>query len=152
LCIYIAMNIFWRLCCKYILRWHWLTIVVIEFVFFRWHWSLPDYQQVTIIYGFKRLHYMVSKDFTKSFEFEMRKSQDLEVIIFISVRFLLKKNQTETSSNQFGSVFLVWLGFFRFGSFFLVWLGFFGLDSVRFFWFQAYKTEIEPNRSVFSKF
>jgi hypothetical protein len=95
---------------------------------------------------------MVSKDFTKSFEFEMRKLQDLEVIIFISVRFLLKKNQTETSSNQFGSVFLVWLGFFRFGSFFLVWLGFFGLDSVRFFWFQAYKTEIEPNRSVFSKF
>jgi hypothetical protein len=77
---------------------------------------------------------MVSKDFTKSFEFEMRKLQDLEVIIFISVRFLLKKNQTETSSNQFGSVF--WFGsifsglapffglarFFRFGfgSFFLV--------------------------------
>ena len=146
------MNIFWRLCCKYILRWHWLTIVVIEFVFFRWHWSLPDYQQVTIIYGFKRLHYMVSKDFTKSFEFEMRQLQDLEVIIFSSVRFLYKK---KPNRNQFKPVwlgFLVWLDFFRFGSFFLVWLGFFGLGSVRFFWFQAYKTETEPNRSVFSKF
>jgi hypothetical protein len=32
---------------------------------------------------------------------------------------------------------LVWLDFFRFGS------GFFGLSSVRFFQFQAYKTETE---------
>jgi hypothetical protein len=82
------------------------------------------------------------------------------VIIFGSVRFLLKKNnqieikkkkklkpvqtdrfrfnsvpffRTKTSSNQFGLVFLVWLGFFRFGS------GFFW-----FFRFHAYKTETEP--------
>jgi hypothetical protein len=41
--------------------------------------------------------------------------------------------RTKTSSNQFGLVFLVWLGFFRFGS------GFFW-----FFRFHAYKTETEP--------
>ena len=45
----------------------------------------------------------------------------------------------QTGSNQFGSVCL---GFFRFNS---VFSGlarfFFGLGSVRFFWFQAYKTE-----------
>jgi len=46
---------------------------------------------------------------------------------------ILKKNRpvgsvhffrTKTGSNRFGSVFLVWLGFFRFGSVFSVWLGF----------------------------
>jgi hypothetical protein len=45
--------------------------------------------------------------------------------------------------NRFKLVGLVWLGFFLFD------LGFFGLGSVRFFQFQAYKTETEPNRSVF---
>ena len=93
----------------------------------------------------------------------------LEVIIFGSVRFLLKKNnytdffikktktepkpvqtdrfwfglffRTKTGSNQFGTVFSVWLGFFRSG-----------FGSVRFFQFQAYKIETEPNRSSFSKF
>jgi hypothetical protein len=30
--------------------------------------------------------------------------------------------------------------------------GFFGLGSVRFFWFQAYKIETEPNRLVFLNF
>jgi len=43
----------------------------------------------------------------------------------VSVQFF----RTKTSSNRFGLVFLVWLGFFGFGS---VWLGFFGLGSVRF--------------------
>jgi hypothetical protein len=71
------------------------------------------------------------------------------VIIFYSVRFLLKKNnqiefkkKTETGSNRPVSVrfdFLdknrfkpVWLGFFRFGLVFLVWIGFFlfGFGSV----------------------
>jgi hypothetical protein len=127
LCIYIAMNIFWRLCCKYILRWHWLTIVVIEFVFFRWHWSLPDYQQVTIIYGFKRLHYMVSKDFTKSFWV-----WDATIARFRGYYF------------QFGSVFIKkktkpkpvqtsLARFFGLARFFPVWLLFFGL--ARFFRF-----------------
>jgi hypothetical protein len=93
---------------------------------------------------------------------------------FGSVRFFRAK----TGSNRFGSVFPVlarfsrfwlgffrfWLGFFRFGLVFPVWLGFgsifpvwlglfsgFLSVSVRFFWFFAYKTETEPNRSVFSK-
>jgi hypothetical protein len=93
------------------------------------------------------------------------------VIIFSSVRFLskkvtktsfFKKNRNrfkstcfgsiilgkKTDSNCFGSVFPVWLGFsslaqfFRFGLVFF-WV-FFGLGLVRFFWFQAYKTETEP--------
>jgi hypothetical protein len=69
-----------------------------------------------------------------------------------------------------GSVFPVWLGFlflalfFRFGSVFFwfgsgfFWFGsgffwvFSSFGSVWFFQFQAYKTETEPNRSVFSKF
>jgi hypothetical protein len=62
------------------------------------------------------------------------------------------KKKTKISSNRLVSVRffgqkLVQTGlarFFQFG-FFLVWLGFFsgffGLGSVRFFWFQAYKTE-----------
>jgi antibiotic biosynthesis monooxygenase (ABM) superfamily enzyme len=58
--------------------------------------------------------------------------------------FLFKK--TETGSNRFGSVFLVWLGFFP------VWLGFFWFFPVLiqfgFFGFSLMK----PNRSVFSKF
>jgi hypothetical protein len=68
------------------------------------------------------------------------------VIIFGSVRFLLKKNnqtkifffekKTETGSNRPVSVrfwlgfFWFWLSFFRFGSVFPVWLGFFGFGSV----------------------
>jgi hypothetical protein len=86
------------------------------------------------------------------------------VIIFGSVRFLYKKsNQTDFKKKPkpnrnrfkptgFGSVFLAQ------NQFKLVWLGFFpvffglGFGSVRFFRFQAYKTETEPNRSVFSKF
>ena len=82
--------------------------------------------------------------------------------------------RAKTGSNRFGSVFPVlarfsrfwlgffrfWLGFFRFGSVFSVWLGFSGLARFvfwffvgfgSFFWFFAYKTETEPNRSVFSK-
>ena len=67
----------------------------------------------------------------------------------VSVRFF----RTKTSSNRFGSVFPVWLGFlgfFQFGSvFFWFWLGFSGLarffrfryGSVWFFQFFAYKTE-----------
>ena len=49
-----------------------------------------------------------------------------------------------------------WLGFFGLARFFFVWLDFFRFDSVffwlgsiRFFQFQAYKTETEPNRSIF---
>jgi len=67
--------------------------------------------------------------------------------------------RTKTNSNRFGSFFFilaqffsVWLGFFsvlaRFFSDFFQ----FGFGLVRFFWFQAYKTETKPNRSVFSKF
>ena len=86
---------------------------------------------------------MVSKDFTKSFEFEMQKLQDLEVIIFSSVRFLLKKKTkpnrnwfkptgfgsvrffgTKIGSNQFDSVFSGLALFFWFGSVFLVWVRF----------------------------
>jgi hypothetical protein len=54
----------------------------------------------------------------------------------VSVRIFRKK----TSSNQFGS------GLTRFGSVFPVWLGFFRgfFNSVRFFQFQAYKNETEP--------
>jgi len=87
------------------------------------------------------------------------------VIIFCSVRFLLKKypnrnfflKKTETDSNWFDSVlawiFPVWLGFFSLARF---WLGFFlafiGLGSIWFFQFQAYKTETESNQSTFLKF
>jgi hypothetical protein len=96
----------------------------------------------------------------------------VEVIIFDSVRFLLKKKKkvskpklfkkkTETGSNrpvsvQFGFLEqkLVQTGlakFFGLARFFsgLAWF-FFCLGLVRFFRFQTYKTE--PNRSVFSKF
>jgi hypothetical protein len=48
---------------------------------------------------------------------------------------------TKTGSNWFGSVLLIWLDFFRFG-----------FSSDWFFQFQAYKTESEPNWSIFSKF
>jgi hypothetical protein len=65
------------------------------------------------------------------------------VIIFGSVRFLGQK----PVQIGFGSVFSVWLGFFNLAwFFFLVWVRF---GSVRFFRFQAYKTETEPNQSVF---
>ena len=47
--------------------------------------------------------------------------------------------RTKVGSNQFGSVFLVWLDFFWFGSVFF-WF-FFCLGSVQFFRFQTYKTE-----------
>jgi hypothetical protein len=89
------------------------------------------------------------------------------VIIFGSVRFLSKKsnqtvflkkkkpNRNRFKPTGFGSVILeqkpVQTGLARF--FFWFGLVFFcGLGSVRFFRFQAYKTETEPNRSVFSKF
>jgi hypothetical protein len=75
----------------------------------------------------------------------------------VSVRFGFFREKT--GSNRFGSVFSVWLGFFRFGSvlarffqfdsvlarFGSVFFRFFvGFGSVRFFWFFAYKTETEP--------
>ena len=95
------------------------------------------------------------------------------VIFFVSVWFLykkkvtkpifFKKKKTETGSNRPVSVrfgFLgqkpVWLGFFDFGSVFsgltrffsglaqFFFPVFFGLGSVRFFRFQAYKTETKP--------
>jgi hypothetical protein len=45
---------------------------------------------------------------------------------------------------------LVLIGFFDLAQFFSRSARFFsGLGSIRFFWFQAYKTKIEPNRSVF---
>ena len=50
-----------------------------------------------------------------------------------------QKDHYETELGQIN--FRVWLGFFRFA-----------FGSVWFFQFQAYKTETEPNRSVFSKF
>ena len=92
------------------------------------------------------------------------------MIIFDSIRFLLKKiiklknnlkkkpkpNRNRFKPTGFGSVrFLgqkpVQTGLARF---FRFWLGFliFGLGLIRFFRFFAYKTEIEPNRPVFSKF
>jgi hypothetical protein len=61
------------------------------------------------------------------------------------------KKKTETGSNRPVSVRFgffrqkpVWLGFFNLALFFLV---FSGLGSVWFFWFQAYKTGTEPNRT-----
>jgi hypothetical protein len=98
------------------------------------------------------------------------------VIIFGSVRFLSKKvtklvkkkkKPNRFKPTSFGSVILeqklvfpVWLGFFCLARFF--WFGsiffgsarffFFGLGSIRFFQFQAYKTETKPNRLDFSKF
>jgi len=78
---------------------------------------------------------------------------DLVFIKKIKLNFFYKKNEIEpepklVQTDQFQFGFLgqnrfkpVWLGFFRFG-----------FGSVWFFQFQAYKTETEPNRSVFSKF
>jgi hypothetical protein len=59
--------------------------------------------------------------------------------------------RAKTGSNRFGSVFSVFSGF---GLVFpvLAWFGSVFFGSVRFFRFFAYKTEIEPNRLVFSKF
>ena len=83
--------------------------------------------------------------------------ESLGVIIFDSVRFLLKKsNQNrfkKKNRNRFKSIGfsfvrlfwgknqfkLVWLSFFRFGSVFFGLTRFF--FSVRFFWFQSYKIE-----------
>jgi hypothetical protein len=68
----------------------------------------------------------------------------------------MKPNRNRFKPTGFGSVILeqkpVQTGL---AWFFSVWLGFFcvfGLGSVQFFRFQAYKTETEPNWSVFSKF
>ena len=75
----------------------------------------------------------------------------------IKLNFFLKKPKPiQTNRFQFGSVRFFRIKtslarFFRFGSVFFP-VFFFGLGLVRFFWFQAYKTETEPNRSVFSKF
>jgi hypothetical protein len=66
------------------------------------------------------------------------------MMIFGLVRFLIKRSnqieiyflkKTETGSNRFGSV---WLVFFRFG--------------LVFFRFHTYKTEIEPNQLFFQNF
>jgi hypothetical protein len=70
------------------------------------------------------------------------------VIIFGSIRFLLKKNnhtefkKNKKKKNEPKPVQTDWFRFFRtitdsnlFGSVFPVWLGFFGLGSVRFFQF-----------------
>ena len=100
--------------------------------------------QKTSLYGFERLH-------KKLWVWDATIARFRGYYFQFGSVFIKKK----PNRNQFKPVwlgFLVWLDFFRFGSFFLVWLGFFGLGSVRFFWFQAYKTETEPNRSVFSKF
>jgi hypothetical protein len=86
------------------------------------------------------------------------------VIIFCLVWFLLKKiikfnfflfKKTKTGSNRPVSVRFGFLGqkpvqtglaqFFRFGLVLARFFSsFFSLSSVRFFWFQAYKTETEP--------
>jgi len=95
----------------------------------------------------------------------------VEMIIFSSIRFLSKtSNQTEFFKKQnrnrfkptgFGSFFWTKTGlarFFRFCSVFrfgLILAQFFFRFGSVFFWFfqfQAYKTETEPNRLVFSKF
>ena len=63
----------------------------------------------------------------------------------------LGQKPVQTDLAQFSLFFLVLAWFFRFwlglARFFLVFFG-----SVWFFRFFAYKTEIEPNRLVFSKF
>ena len=90
------------------------------------------------------------------------------MIIFGSARFLSKKSiqteiflkkskpvqtdrfrfgpvrffRTKTGSNRFDSIFRFWLGFFRYGS--VLAQFFFSLGLIRFFRFQAYKTETEP--------
>jgi hypothetical protein len=66
---------------------------------------------------------------------------------FGSVQFFRKK-PVQTGLARFFWFYLVFPGLARF------WIGFFqfGFGSVRFFWFQAYKIETEPNWSVFSKF
>jgi hypothetical protein len=85
----------------------------------------------------------------------IKKTNQIEIIFFLKNQNRFKPTgfgsvwffRTKIGSNQFGSVFPVWLGFFWFGSvFFPV---FFGLGLVRFFWFFAYKTETElkPNRT-----
>ena len=92
------------------------------------------------------------------------------MIIFSLIRILLKKiiklvffkNKTElepvqTDCFRFGSVILeqkpVQTGLAWFFRFFpglaRIFLVFFGLGSVRFFQFQTYKTETEPNRLIF---
>jgi hypothetical protein len=65
-------------------------------------------------------------------------------ILNYTPRINLKKKITKPKfflekQNRFGSVF------WDKNRFKPVWLDFFGLDLVRFFRFQAYKTEIEPN-------
>ena len=67
----------------------------------------------------------------------------------------LGQKPVQTGLAWFFRFCLILARFFRFDSIFQVWLGFFffwvRFGSVRFFWFQAYKTEIEPNWSIFFK-
>ena len=67
------------------------------------------------------------------------------------VSVFLGQKPVQTDLTQFSLFFLVLAWFFRFwlglARFFLVFFG-----SVWFFRFFAYKTEIKPNRLVFSKF
>jgi len=72
------------------------------------------------------------------------KPEPVQTNRFLFSYFEQKPVQTGSVVFRLGSVFPVWLGYF------LVFL--FGFGSVRFFQFQAYKTEIEPNQSVFKKF
>jgi len=106
-----------------------------------------------IIFGSVRF---LSKKVTKPKLFFLKKKPNRNRVKptgFGSVRFFRAK----TSSNRFGSVFLVLARFSRFWLGFSVWLGFFlvfcwfRFGSVRFFQFFGYKTETEPNRPVFSK-
>ena len=67
----------------------------------------------------------------------IKKKNQTKIIIFLKKpkpvqtdRFRFWFFRTKTGSNRFGSVFSVWLSFFRFG-----------FCSVRFFRFQAYKTK-----------
>ena len=87
--------------------------------------------------------------------------------------FKKKLKPVQTDRFRFDLIFLdknrfkpVWLSFFGLAQFFWFGLVFsvqlcfgsvcfrfflFGFSSVRFFWFRAYKTKTEPNRSVFFK-
>ena len=84
----------------------------------------------------------------KNNQIEFKKKTETGSNRSVSVRFgFLEQKPVQTGLTRFFS------GLARFGSVFssLARFFLFGFGSVRFFRFQAYKTEPEPNRSVFSK-
>jgi hypothetical protein len=103
---------------------------------------------ISVRFGFYKKKIIKPNFFFKKTETEPKLVQT-DRFLFGSVLFF----QDKTGSNWFDSIFSGLDRFFRHCSvFFQFGSVFFGWGSIQFFQFQAYKTETEPNWSVFLKF